>query len=151
MVRATGFCYTNPGSQASSVDESWLLVAIAKNTILKIGIVKVFDLFLLLNGDQAFEKESLSRVESEVRGELAQTLHDNEVLASASASAATAASMRTVVVRFADAAADAVAYYIATAGFIGVSRRTRRSDAAFGRGVRTRRSDAASDAASCVN
>ncbi|CAF1994837.1 unnamed protein product [Brassica napus] len=74
-----------------------------------------------------------------------------QVLASASASAATAASMRTVVVRFADAAADAVAYYIATAGFIGVSRRTRRSDAAFGRGVRTRRSDAASDAASCVN
>ncbi|KAG5385347.1 hypothetical protein IGI04_036817 [Brassica rapa subsp. trilocularis] len=44
--------------------------------------------------------------------------------------------MRTVVVRFADA--DAVAYYIATAGFIDVSRRTRRSDAA-------------SDAASCVN
>ncbi|WZZ70679.1 hypothetical protein YC2023_082049 [Brassica napus] len=48
--------------------------------------------------------------------------------------------MRTVVVRFADAdaAADAAAYYIATAGFIGVSRRTRRSDAE-------------SDAASCVN
>ena len=57
-----------------------------------------------------------------------------------SASAAAAASMRTVVVRFADAdaAADAAAYYIATAGFIGVSRRTRRSDAA-------------SDAVSCVN
>ena len=53
-----------------------------------------------------------------------------------SASAAAAASMRTVVVRFADA--DAAAYYIATAGSIGVSRRTRRSDAA-------------SDAASCVN
>ena len=30
--------------------------------------------------------------------------------------------MRTVVVRFADAAADAAAYYIATAGFIGVRR-----------------------------
>ncbi|KAG5391210.1 hypothetical protein IGI04_032751 [Brassica rapa subsp. trilocularis] len=43
-----------------------------------------------------------------------------------SASAAATASMRTVVVSFADAAADAVAYYIATAGFIGVSRRTRR-------------------------
>ncbi|WZY73824.1 hypothetical protein YC2023_006064 [Brassica napus] len=57
-----------------------------------------------------------------------------------SAAAAAAASMKTVVVRFADAAAaaDAAAYYIATAGFIGVSRRTRRSDAA-------------SDAASCVN
>ena len=56
-----------------------------------------------------------------------------------SASAA-ASSMRTVVVRFADAdvAADAAAYYIATADFIGVSRRTRRSDAA-------------SDAVSCVN
>ncbi|CAG7883713.1 unnamed protein product, partial [Brassica rapa] len=36
--------------------------------------------------------------------------------------------MRTVVVRFADA--DAAAYYIATASFIGISRRTRRSDAA---------------------
>ncbi|WZZ92106.1 hypothetical protein YC2023_120685 [Brassica napus] len=48
--------------------------------------------------------------------------------------------MNTVVVRFADAdaAADAAAYYIATADFIGVSRRTRRSDAA-------------SDAVSCVN
>nr|VDC82891.1 unnamed protein product [Brassica rapa] len=45
--------------------------------------------------------------------------------------------MRTVVVRFADA--DAAAYYIATASFIGISRRTRRSDAAFGRSVRTRR------------
>ncbi|KAF2589778.1 hypothetical protein F2Q70_00041074 [Brassica cretica] len=56
--------------------------------------------------------------------------------ASAAASAAAAASMRTVVVRFADA--DATAYYIATADFIGVSRRTRRSDAA-------------SDAVSCVN
>ena len=57
-----------------------------------------------------------------------------------SAAAAAAASMKTVVVRFADAAAaaDAAAYYIATAGFIGVSSRTRRSDAA-------------SDAASCVN
>ena len=53
-----------------------------------------------------------------------------------SASAAAAASMGTVVVRFADA--DAAAYYIATADFIGVSRRTRRSDAA-------------SDAVSCVN
>ncbi|CAF2070532.1 unnamed protein product [Brassica napus] len=53
-----------------------------------------------------------------------------------------AASMRTVVVRFADVdaatAAAAAAYYIATADFIGVSRRTRRSDAA-------------SDAVSCVN
>ncbi|KAF3595082.1 hypothetical protein DY000_02024611 [Brassica cretica] len=58
----------------------------------------------------------------------------NVTKVSASASAAAAASMRTVVVRFADSAA----YYIATAGFIGVSRRTRRSDAA-------------SDAASCVN
>ncbi|KAL0682803.1 hypothetical protein Bca4012_049651 [Brassica carinata] len=47
-----------------------------------------------------------------------------------SASAAAAASMRTVVVRFADADAAAAAYYIATADFIGVSRRTRRSDAA---------------------
>ncbi|KAF2581433.1 hypothetical protein F2Q68_00000476, partial [Brassica cretica] len=49
-----------------------------------------------------------------------------------SASAAAAASMKTVVVRFADADADAdaAAYYITTAGFIGVSRRTRRSDAA---------------------
>ena len=39
--------------------------------------------------------------------------------------------MRTVVVRFADAdaAADAAAYHIATAGFIGVSRKTQRSDA----------------------
>ncbi|KAF2615489.1 hypothetical protein F2Q70_00013472 [Brassica cretica] len=57
-----------------------------------------------------------------------------------SASASAAASMKTVVVRFADAdaAADAAAYYITTASFIGVSRRTRRSDAA-------------SDAASCVN
>ncbi|WZZ79196.1 hypothetical protein YC2023_099768 [Brassica napus] len=36
--------------------------------------------------------------------------------------------MRTVVVHFADA--DAAAYYIATADFIGVSRRTRHSDAA---------------------
>ncbi|CAF1819132.1 unnamed protein product [Brassica oleracea] len=57
-------------------------------------------------------------------------------------SASAAASMRTVVVRFADAdaaaAAAAAAYYIATADFIGVSRRTRRSDAA-------------SDAVSCVN
>ncbi|CAF1743572.1 unnamed protein product [Brassica oleracea var. botrytis] len=44
--------------------------------------------------------------------------------------------MRTVVVRFADA--DVAAYYIATADFIGVSRRTRRLDAA-------------SDAVSCVN
>ncbi|KAG5400928.1 hypothetical protein IGI04_015535 [Brassica rapa subsp. trilocularis] len=51
-------------------------------------------------------------------------------------SASAAASIRTVVVRFADA--DAAAYYVATVGFIGVSRRTRRSDAA-------------SDAASCVN
>ena len=59
---------------------------------------------------------------------------------SASAAAAASASMKTVVVRFADAAAaaDAAAYYIATAGFIGVSRRTQRSDAA-------------SNAASCVN
>ncbi|KAG5387218.1 hypothetical protein IGI04_038688 [Brassica rapa subsp. trilocularis] len=40
----------------------------------------------------------------------------------AAASAAATASMKTVVVRF----ADAVAYYIATAGFISVSRRTRR-------------------------
>ncbi|CDY41150.1 BnaA09g38650D [Brassica napus] len=49
-----------------------------------------------------------------------------------SVSAAAAASMRTVVVRFADAdaATDTAAYYIATAGFIGVSRR---------RCVRTRR------------
>ncbi|WZY89031.1 hypothetical protein YC2023_045766 [Brassica napus] len=40
--------------------------------------------------------------------------------------------MRTVVVRFADAdaAAAAAAYHIATACFIGVSRRTQRSDAA---------------------
>ncbi|CAF2105814.1 hypothetical protein HID58_079339 [Brassica napus] len=40
--------------------------------------------------------------------------------------------MKTVVVRFADAdaAADVAEYYITTAGFIGVSRRTRRSDAA---------------------
>ncbi|KAF3511034.1 hypothetical protein F2Q69_00005059 [Brassica cretica] len=53
-----------------------------------------------------------------------------------SASAAAAASMRTVLVRFADA--DAAAYYIATADFIGVSRRKLRltQDAAFGRGVR---------------
>ncbi|WZZ17796.1 hypothetical protein YC2023_110885 [Brassica napus] len=50
------------------------------------------------------------------------------VSASAAVSAATAASIMTVVVRFADA--DAAAYYIATAGFIGVSRRTRCSDAA---------------------
>ncbi|KAF3546707.1 hypothetical protein DY000_02003359 [Brassica cretica] len=47
-------------------------------------------------------------------------------------------SMRTVVVRFADAAAAAAAYYIATADFIGVSHRTRRSDAA-------------SDAVSCLD
>ncbi|KAH0912478.1 hypothetical protein HID58_035799 [Brassica napus] len=47
-----------------------------------------------------------------------------------SVSAAAAASMRTVVVRFANADADTAAYYIATAGFIGVSRR---------RCVRTRR------------
>ncbi|KAG5380288.1 hypothetical protein IGI04_028130 [Brassica rapa subsp. trilocularis] len=45
-----------------------------------------------------------------------------------SASAAAAASMKTVVVRFADA--DAVTYYIATACFIGVSCRTRHSYAA---------------------
>ncbi|CAN7032699.1 unnamed protein product [Brassica rapa subsp. trilocularis] len=56
--------------------------------------------------------------------------------------ASAAASMRTVVVCFADAddaanavadaaaATDATAYYIATVGFIGVSRRTQRSDAA---------------------
>ncbi|CAN7076667.1 unnamed protein product, partial [Brassica oleracea var. botrytis] len=56
----------------------------------------------------------------------------------AASSAASSASMRTVVVRFADADAAAAAYYIATADFIGVSRRTRRSDAA-------------SDAVSCVN
>ncbi|CAF1929632.1 unnamed protein product [Brassica oleracea] len=56
--------------------------------------------------------------------------------ASAASSAAAAASMKTVVVRFADA--DAAAYYIATADFIGVSRRTWHSDAA-------------SDAVSCVN
>ncbi|WZZ60072.1 hypothetical protein YC2023_060179 [Brassica napus] len=55
---------------------------------------------------------------------------------SAAAAAAAAASMKTVVVRFADA--DAAAYYIATADFIGVSRRTWHSDAA-------------SDAVSCVN
>ncbi|WZY89955.1 hypothetical protein YC2023_046690 [Brassica napus] len=44
--------------------------------------------------------------------------------------------MRTVVVRFADAdaAAAAAAYHIATAGFIGVSRRTQRSDAATAAG-----------------
>ncbi|KAG5411988.1 hypothetical protein IGI04_008307 [Brassica rapa subsp. trilocularis] len=47
---------------------------------------------------------------------------------SASAVASAVASMRTVVVCFADA--DAAAYYVATAGFIGVSRRMRRSDAA---------------------
>ncbi|KAG5377658.1 hypothetical protein IGI04_025500 [Brassica rapa subsp. trilocularis] len=54
--------------------------------------------------------------------------------------AAAAASIRTVVVRFADAdvSVDAAAYYIATASFIGISRRMRRLDAA-------------SDAASCVN
>ncbi|KAG5381044.1 hypothetical protein IGI04_028886 [Brassica rapa subsp. trilocularis] len=61
-----------------------------------------------------------------------ETQIDNAVSASATATA----SMRTVVVRFEDA--DAAAYYIATAGFIGVSRRTQRSDAA-------------SDATSCVN
>ncbi|CAN6904227.1 unnamed protein product [Brassica oleracea] len=63
-----------------------------------------------------------------------------ELLDRVSASAAAAASMRTVVVRFADAdaAAAAAAYYIATADFIGVSRRTRHSDAA-------------SDAVSCIN
>lgn len=49
---------------------------------------------------------------------------------------ASAASIKIVVVSFADA--DAAAYYIVTAGFIGVSRRTRHSDAA-------------SDAASCGN
>uniref|UniRef100_M4CCH2 Gnk2-homologous domain-containing protein n=1 Tax=Brassica campestris TaxID=3711 RepID=M4CCH2_BRACM len=51
--------------------------------------------------------------------------------AAAAASAAAVASMKTVVVRFADAdaAADAAAYHIATAGFIGVSRKTQRSDA----------------------
>ena len=43
-----------------------------------------------------------------------------------SAAAAATASIRTVVVRFADA--DAAAYYIAIADFIGVSCRTRRSD-----------------------
>ncbi|WZZ23698.1 hypothetical protein YC2023_007099 [Brassica napus] len=53
-------------------------------------------------------------------------------------SASASALMRTVVVCFADADAAAAAYYIATADFIGVSRRTRRSDAA-------------SDAVSCVN
>ncbi|CAN7071571.1 unnamed protein product [Brassica oleracea var. botrytis] len=53
-------------------------------------------------------------------------------------SASATALMRTVVVRFADADAAAAAYYIATADFIGVSRRTRRSDAA-------------SDTVSCVN
>ena len=85
--------------------------------------------------------------------------------AAATASAAAAASMKTVVVRFADAAAaaDAVAYYIATAGFIGVSRRTRRSDAAFRSGVRrsflrqrneqelTQNVDAAAAAGPCGN
>ncbi|WZZ12758.1 hypothetical protein YC2023_105847 [Brassica napus] len=37
----------------------------------------------------------------------------------------------------ADAVADAAAYYIATAGFIGVNRRTQRSDAAFSRRMLT--------------
>ena len=53
-----------------------------------------------------------------------------------SAAAAATTSMRTVVVRFADAdaAAAAAAYHIVTAGFIGVSRRTQRSDAAAAAG-----------------
>uniref|UniRef100_M4FFG1 Protein TIC 21, chloroplastic n=1 Tax=Brassica campestris TaxID=3711 RepID=M4FFG1_BRACM len=55
----------------------------------------------------------------------------------AKVSVSAAASMRTVVVRFADAVADAAAYYIATAGFIGVNRRTRRSDAVFSRRMLT--------------
>ena len=57
-------------------------------------------------------------------------------VSAAAASAAAAASMRIVVVRFADAdaAAAAAAYHIATAGFIGVSRRTQRSDAAAAAG-----------------
>ncbi|CAN6801731.1 unnamed protein product, partial [Brassica oleracea] len=62
----------------------------------------------------------------------------SQVSASAAAASSAAASSATVVVRFADADAAAAAYYIATADFIGVSRRTRRSDAA-------------SDAVSCVN
>ena len=51
-----------------------------------------------------------------------------------SAAAAAAASMKTVVVRFVDADAAAAAYHIATAGFIGVSRRTQSSDAAAAAG-----------------
>ncbi|WZY82397.1 hypothetical protein YC2023_028781 [Brassica napus] len=53
-------------------------------------------------------------------------------------SASAATSMRTVVVRFADANAvadaAAAAYHIATAGFIGVSRRMQRSNAAAAAG-----------------
>ncbi|KAF3488845.1 hypothetical protein F2Q69_00057497 [Brassica cretica] len=88
----------------------------------------------------------------------------SRVSTSAAASAAASASMKTIVVCFADAAAaaDAAAYYITTAGFIGVSRRTRRSDAAFGRGVRrflrqrieqelTQNVDAAAAAGTCGN
>ncbi|KAH0872231.1 hypothetical protein HID58_069593 [Brassica napus] len=67
---------------------------------------------------------------------LSAAILENGIWVSASAAAAT--SMRTVIVRFADADAAAAAYYIATTDFIGVSRRTRRSDAA-------------SDAVSCVN
>ncbi|KAG5414432.1 hypothetical protein IGI04_001999 [Brassica rapa subsp. trilocularis] len=54
------------------------------------------------------------------------------VSAAAAVSTVVAASMRTVVVRFTDADAVAAAYHIATADFIGVSRRTQRSDAAAG-------------------
>ncbi|CAG7892441.1 unnamed protein product, partial [Brassica rapa] len=66
------------------------------------------------------------------------------VSAAASASAAAAASIKTVVIRFADADVDAdtavdyCSFYVATADFIGVNRRMRRSDVA-------------SNAASCVN
>ncbi|KAF3513548.1 hypothetical protein F2Q69_00000544 [Brassica cretica] len=58
--------------------------------------------------------------------------------------------MGTVVVRFADADAAAAGYYIATAGFIGVSRRTRRQTQLPTSTKRTR-VDAAAAADTCGN
>ncbi|KAG5391607.1 hypothetical protein IGI04_021570 [Brassica rapa subsp. trilocularis] len=55
------------------------------------------------------------------------TIYSNFIDALPVVSAVAVASIKTVVVRFANA--EAAAYYIATAGFIGVSCRTRRSDA----------------------
>ncbi|KAG5390139.1 hypothetical protein IGI04_031680, partial [Brassica rapa subsp. trilocularis] len=98
---------------------------------------------LLLDGTSITDMPKIlqlnsSKVEDwpELRRALFVWLPQVSAAAVAAASAAVAASMRNVVVRFgdADAAAAAAAYHIATAGFIGVSRRTQRSDAAAAAG-----------------